>query len=59
MTFTDQEKAEVAAREVKWRKRVYPNRIVTGRMTEREAKRQIAVMEEIAADYKARLELPL
>ena len=48
MTFTLTELRECAEREVKLRRRVYPNRITTLRMSPREASRQIAMMEEIA-----------
>lgn len=39
---------EAAEREVSLRRRVYPNRIETGRMTPRKAAEEIAVMQAIA-----------
>ena len=48
MAFTLTELRECAEREVKLRRRVYANRVDTGRMTQREADRQIAMMDEIA-----------
>jgi hypothetical protein len=49
VTFTLRELVECAEREVRLRRRVYPNRIETGRMSPALAERQIAMMEEIAA----------
>ena len=40
--------AQAADREVKMRKRVYPNRVMTGRMTDGFATTQIELMEDIA-----------
>ncbi len=57
--FTDQEKREAAEREVKFRRRVYARRISEGKMKPEQAEREIAVMEEIAEDYRAKSELPL
>ena len=59
MKYTDEEKARVATREVRLRKRVYPGRVLTHRMKKSEADYQIAVMEEIASEYRSRTELPL
>ena len=53
------EKRECAEREVKMRRRVYPNWIAAGRMTQEAADKQIAMMDEIAADYRGKSELPL
>jgi hypothetical protein len=52
VNFTDTQKLEAVRRELRWRKKVFPNRVVTGRMTPAEADYQIKVMEEIAADYE-------
>jgi hypothetical protein len=38
-----------AEREVGLRQRVYPGRVFTGRMSQREADRQLAMMQAIAA----------
>jgi hypothetical protein len=42
--FTDAELAECAKREVKQRRRVYPNLVASGRMTQEFADRQIQMM---------------
>jgi hypothetical protein len=52
MTFTYQQKAEVAEREVKQRKRVYPRWVADKRMTQEFADYQIAVMEAIALEFR-------
>lgn len=52
MTFTAEEKYRAAMREVGQRKKVYPNIVVRGNMTQEEARYQIDVMEAIAADYE-------
>lgn len=57
--FTDQQKLEAAEREVRRRKRVFPVRITNHRMSSFDATKQIAIMEDIAADYRKRTELPL
>lgn len=57
--FTDAEKAECAAREVKFRQRVYARRVTEGKMKQEQATREIGLMQAIADDYKARTELPL
>lgn len=54
MTFTDAEKLEAAEREVRQRKRVYPRWVSEGRLTQAFADRQIALMEAIADDYRAK-----
>jgi hypothetical protein len=52
--FTAKEKAECAEREVKQRRYVYPRRIGDGKMSQDLADRQIAMMEEIGAEYRAK-----
>jgi hypothetical protein len=52
--FTDREKRQAAERELNMRRRVYPSWVDRGRMSKHEAERQIALMEDIAADYRAR-----
>ena len=52
MNFTATEKLEAARREIKWRRKVFPNRVQTKRMTPHEADYQIKIMEAIAADYE-------
>src|SRR5262245_6418521 len=50
------DKLRCAERELRLRLRVYPDRIVRGLMREDDARREIATMEEIAADYRAIVE---
>jgi hypothetical protein len=50
---TTEEKMQCADRELLYRKRVYPRLVGKGRMTLEAARREIAIMEEIAADYRA------
>jgi hypothetical protein len=57
MIFTGTEKLEAMRRELKWRKRVFPNRVETRRMTPHEAKYQIAIIEAIIEDYMQMAEL--
>jgi hypothetical protein len=52
VTFTLTELRECAEREIRLRRRVYPNRVDTGRMSQRDADRQIAMMEEIATKLR-------
>lgn len=56
MTFTSKEKAAEAEREVKQREWVYPRRVAAEKMTQAAADKQIAVMREIAADYRMQAE---
>lgn len=53
--ITDEEKAECAEREVKMRQRVYPRWVADKRMTADKARREIIVMQEIAAEYRAKV----
>lgn len=57
--FTDEEKRKCAEREVRLRRQVYRNRIETKRMSRSQANYQLAVMREIAEDYRRKTELPL
>jgi hypothetical protein len=52
--FTAAEKAKCAERERKMRLRVYPRWVDDGRLTIAAAEREIAIMSEIAADYRAK-----
>lgn len=52
MTFTAAEKRAAALRELGWRKKVYPRRVSSGKMTAKQAEHEIAVMQAIADDYK-------
>lgn len=50
--FTASDKLACAEREVKFRRRVYGIRVAEGKMKKAMAKREIACMEAIAADYR-------
>jgi hypothetical protein len=50
--FTASEKHWVAAREVEMRKAIYPSRVTHGTMSQSQADRAIAIMQEIADDYR-------
>jgi hypothetical protein len=50
--FTAKEKHDEAIREVEMRKSVFPRWVTMGRLTQREADRRIAIMAEIADDYR-------
>ena len=52
MTFTAHEKLRAVRREIGWRKRVYPNRIESGRMDKKQADYEIAIMQAIEQDYE-------
>ena len=52
MAFTFKEKAQCAERELAIRRNVYKSRVSNGRMSEQSAAREIALMEEIAADLR-------
>ena len=54
--FTDQQKLDCIERELAMRRRVYPRWISRLKMEEAEARRQIAMMEAIAADYRERVQ---
>lgn len=49
--FTNAQKRDCAKREADMRVRVYPNWVNSGKMTDANAKKQIALMREIEADY--------
>lgn len=53
MTFTPAEKAHEAEREINMRAQVYPRQVRAGKMSQDSADRRIAIMKEIAAEYKA------
>ncbi|GLS44413.1 hypothetical protein [Methylobacterium brachythecii] len=53
--FSAVDKVKCAERELRQRKRVYPRLIEGGRMTRTEAERETALMESIAADYRAQV----
>jgi len=48
MTWSMSELQQCAAREVNMRRKVYPNRVLTGRMTQKQADAETAKMAAIA-----------
>lgn len=52
MPFTADQKLAAIERELKLRRRVYARRVAEKRMTQALANEQIAVFEEIEADYR-------
>lgn len=52
MNITAADKLQCAERELKYRRRVYGRLIERGKMTSREADRELALMEDIAKDYR-------
>lgn len=52
-TYNAQQKLDAVEREIRMRRRVYPRWVSERRMTQARADAEIAVMEEIAADYRA------
>jgi hypothetical protein len=52
MAYSYEQKLKAVERELALRKQVYPGSVKLGRMKQTEADFQIAVMEEIAADYR-------
>ena len=51
--FTNRDKMRAAQREAGWRRFVYERRVADGKMTRAKADEEIALMDEIAADYGA------
>ncbi|HMF28343.1 MAG TPA: hypothetical protein VKE42_06190 [Candidatus Cybelea sp.] len=51
--FSNAQKHEAALREVAYRKRVYERRVNAAQMRRDQADYQIAIMSEIADDYRA------
>jgi hypothetical protein len=51
MPYSNKQKHAAIVRELGYRKRAYPRWVVDGRMTQKLADEQIAIFEEIAADY--------
>lgn len=51
--ITARDKLKCIERELSYRHRVYDRLIERGKMTERQAVREIELMEAIAADYRA------
>lgn len=55
-TWTNEQKLACVEREIALRRRVYPTRVANKRMTQQLADRQISMMEEIAEDYRRKVE---
>ena len=51
--YTNEEKVACLKRELTMRHRVYPGLVARGKMTDVEAQREIALMQEIMQDYAA------
>jgi len=56
--FTALEKADAAKREAGYRRYVYPRRVSDGKMSQENADKQIAIMDEIEAEYRAQVPPP-
>lgn len=54
LRYTDAEKAEECARELKLRRRVYPDMVEGRKLKQSTATYRIALMEEIGAEYRER-----
>lgn len=52
MMFSSKEKFNCAVRELRYRQHVYKRRVEAKQMTEKLAKHEIALMEDIVADYR-------
>lgn len=52
MAFTNSEKLAAIQRELGYRRRVYARRVAEGQMSKALADEQIAVFEQIEADYQ-------
>ncbi len=52
MTYTAEEKAKEAEREVAMRERVYSRWVADKRMSQADADRKLAIMREVAEDYR-------
>lgn len=49
--FSAREKMQAAQREVGYRRWVYPKRVADGKMTQAQADREIALLDEMSRDY--------
>jgi hypothetical protein len=52
VAYSAADKLHEVEREIAMRKRVYPSMIVKGSLSEAAAQRQIAILREIAEDYR-------
>jgi len=53
--FTAQEKFSEIMREIAMRQRVYPSLIAKGKLTQRQASRQLDILRQVASDYGGQL----
>jgi hypothetical protein len=58
LKMTDTEKLACVEREIAMRRRVYPRRVYNCQLSQEDADREIAFMEAIARDYRARIDGP-
>jgi hypothetical protein len=56
MAFSNEQKMKCAERELAKRVQVYPKLVAKGRMSPNKRDYELAIMEEIAADYRASAE---
>jgi len=57
--YSDEEKLKEIDRELMQRHRVYRRLIERGKMSQEQASRQIAIMSDVANDYRERARTPL
>lgn len=57
--YSDEEKLKELDRELMQRHRVYRRLIERGKLSREQAARQIAIMNDVADDYRARVKAPL
>lgn len=58
MIYTVEQKLACIEREINMRKHVYPNRILTKRMSKQKAEYELALMSAIADDYRKLVSQP-
>jgi len=56
VSISNRDKLECIEREIRYRERVYTRRWREGKMTLTQARREIAIMRVIAAEYRAKTE---
>lgn len=52
MQVTTEDKIKAIKRKIGFRKKVYPNLVLSGKMTQQQSDKQIFVFEEILKDYE-------
>jgi len=55
ISVSDRDKLDCIEREIRYRERVYARRWRAGQMTLTQARRELAIMRAIAAEYRARI----